>query len=178
MQAGDRHFVGSIPELYEQYMVPMLFAPYAVDLVARIAPRCAARARVLELAAGTGVVTRALAARLPDTTTIVASDLNAAMLERAAVIGTSRVVDWQVADAMQLPFGDAEFDLVVCQFGVMFFPDKVRAFAEARRVLRPGGAFCFNAWDRIEANEFPYLVTEALAALMPDDPPRFMERTP
>jgi SAM-dependent methyltransferase len=172
----DKVFAGSIPRLYEEFFVPLIFAPYATDLAARVVARNPAR--VLELAAGTGVVTRALAAQLPAATEIVATDLNPAMLATAAQVGTSRPVQWQPADAMQLPFGDGEFDLVVCQFGVMFFPDKGHAFGEARRVLRPGGAFLFNAWDRIEDNEFADVVTSALATLFPADPPRFMARTP
>jgi SAM-dependent methyltransferase len=100
------------------------------------------------------------------------------MLDRANAIGTSRPVEWRVADAMSLPFDDDEFDLVACQFGVMFFPDKARAFSEARRVLRPGGTLLFNTWDRIEVNEFTLEVTDALTALIPEDPPRFMARTP
>jgi SAM-dependent methyltransferase len=134
--------------------------------------------RILELAAGTGAVTRALAATLPRTTSIVATDLNQGMLDRAAAVGTKRPVEWRTADAMALPFDDETFDAVVCQFGVMFFPDKAKAFAEARRVLSPGGVFLFNVWDRIEENEFADTVTDALAALFPTDPPRFMARTP
>jgi len=172
----DKVFAGSIPRLYEGYFVPLIFAPYATDLAGRVAVR--RPARVLEMAAGTGVVTRALAQQLPAATEIVATDLNPGMLETAQQVGTSRPVRWQQADAMQLPFGDGEFDAVVCQFGVMFFPDKGHAFAEARRVLRPGGAFVFNAWDRIEDNEFADVVTNALASVFPADPPRFMARTP
>jgi ubiquinone/menaquinone biosynthesis C-methylase UbiE len=93
---------------------------------------------------------------------IVATDLNQAMLDQAAATGTKRPVEWRQADAMTLPFGDGTFDAVVCQFGVMFFPDKPKAFAEARRVLRSGGFFIFNAWDRIEENEFAHTVTTAL----------------
>jgi ubiquinone/menaquinone biosynthesis C-methylase UbiE len=172
----DRLFAGSIPQLYDQYMVPLIFEPYAVDLASRIAPR--QPLFVLELAAGTGVVTRHLASALPPTTSIVATDLNQAMIDHAAAVGTSRTVDWRQADASQLPFSDESFDLVVCQFGVMFFPDKPRAFSEARRVLRPGGAFIFNVWDRIEHNEFAETVTLALQEMFPDDPPRFMARIP
>lgn len=123
-------------------------------------------------------MTRRLAAVLPEQISIVATDLNQPMLDVAAQVGTKRPVEWRQADAMQLPFPDGSFDAVVCQFGVMFFPDKARAFAEARRMLRPGGIFTFNAWDRIEENEFADTVTTALAALFPADPPRFMARTP
>jgi SAM-dependent methyltransferase len=133
---------------------------------------------VLEIAAGTGVATRAMATALSDSVAIVATDLNQAMIDQAIAIGTSRPVQWRQADAMQLPFDDGSFDAVVCQFGVMFFPDKAKAFGEVRRVLAPGGVFMFNVWDRIEENEIPDAVTNALAVLFPDDPPRFMVRTP
>jgi SAM-dependent methyltransferase len=172
----DKVFAGSIPKLYEEYLVPLIFAHYAEDLAARVAAR--APSRVLEIAAGTGVVTRALATQLPASAAIVATDLNPGMLETAAQVGTARPVQWRQADAMQLPFADAEFDVVACQFGVMFFPDKRHAFAEARRVLRPGGAFLFNVWDRIEDNEFADVVTSSLASFFPADPPRFLARTP
>jgi SAM-dependent methyltransferase len=172
----DTVFAGSIPKLYERYLVPLIFECYASDLAARTALR--SPARVLEVAAGTGVVTRRLAADLPRATSIVATDLNSAMLEQAAAVGTARPVDWRQADALHLPFPDASFDAVVCQFGVMFFPDKPKAFAEARRVLREGGVFLFSTWDRIEDNEFADVVTDALAALFPGDPPRFLARGP
>lgn len=176
MQQSDKGFAGPIPDIYETLMVPMIFAPYAADLAARIAalePR-----RVLELAAGTGVVTRELARRLPADTLIVATDLNPPMLARAQAVGTGRPVIWREADAMALPFDNASFDLVACQFGVMFFPDKARAFAEARRVLVPGGTLVFNVWDRIEFNAFARDITAALVALFPESPPEFMVRVP
>jgi ubiquinone/menaquinone biosynthesis C-methylase UbiE len=173
---NDKVFTGSIARLYDEYLVPLIFEPYAIDLAARVAAR--RPQRVLEVAAGTGVVTRRLAAALPKDVAIVATDLNPAMLEQARAVGSARPVEWQPADAMQLPFADASFDAVVCQFGVMFFPDKAKAFAETRRVLRPGGTYLFNAWDRIEENEFAEVVTAALATVFPDDPPRFMARTP
>ncbi|MEP6607334.1 MAG: methyltransferase domain-containing protein [Burkholderiaceae bacterium] len=172
----DRLFEGSVPEIYDKYLVPLIFEPYAEDLAHRVAAR--QPARVLEIAAGTGVVTRHLSKSLPSTCTIVATDLNQPMLDQAAAVGTMRPVEWQQADAMQLPFPDASFDVVACQFGVMFFPDKARAYAETRRVLRPGGVYIFNAWDRIEQNEFADIVTRALATLFPADPPRFMARIP
>ena len=172
----DKVFAGSVPKFYDDYLVPLIFEPYAVDLAQRVVGR--PLGRVLEIAAGTGVVTRALAYALPEKVSIVATDLNQAMLDQAAAIGTKRAVEWRQADAMQLPFEDNVYDAVVCQFGVMFFPDKAKAFAEARRVLKPGGVFIFNAWDRIEENDFADVVTTALAAVFPADPPRFLARTP
>ena len=175
-QDSDIVFTGSVPKLYERYLVPLVFAPYAPDLVQRLDP--SRLSRVLEIAAGTGVVTRALAAALPASVEIVATDLNEGMIEHAQSIGTMRPVHWQQADAMALPFPNDSFDAVVCQFGVMFFPDKAKAFAEVHRVLRPGGIFLFNVWDRIEENDFPYTVTTAIASLFPDNPPRFHARVP
>jgi SAM-dependent methyltransferase len=172
----DKVFTGSIPKLYETYLVPLIFEPYAADLVNRLRSR--AVSRVLEIAAGTGVVTRALASVLPENVSIVATDLNQAMLDQASAVGTKRAVEWRQADAMRLPFQDGIFDAVVCQFGVMFFPEKSKAFSEARRVLRPGGVFIFNVWDRIAENEFADTVTTALESLFPKDPPRFLARTP
>ena len=172
----DKVFTGSISKLYNTYLVPLIFEPYAADLVNRLSSR--PLSRVLEIAAGTGVVTRALASVLPESVSIVATDLNQAMLDQASVLGTKRTVEWRQADAMQLPFRDGTFDAVVCQFGVMFFPEKSKAFSEARRVLRPGGVFIFNVWDRIAENEFADTVTTALESLFPKDPPRFMARTP
>jgi len=172
----DKVFAGSIPKFYDTYLVPLLFEPYAADLVNRLASR--SLSRVLEVAAGTGVVTRALASVLPERVSIVATDLNQPMLDQASALGTTRPVEWRQADAMRLPFQDGTFDAVVCQFGVMFFPDKTQALSEARRVLRPGGVLVFNVWDRIEENEFADTVTAALASVFPEDPPRFLARTP
>ena len=173
---SDEVFAGSIPKFYDTYLVPLIFAPYAADLVNRIRPR--RPSRVLEIAAGTGVVTRALASVLPESCRVVATDLNQAMLDHACAMGTSRAVEWRQADAMRLPFQDATFDAVVCQFGVMFFPEKSKAFAEVHRVLRKGGVFIFNVWDRIEENEFADAVTTALESLFPMDPPYSLARTP
>lgn len=172
----DRVFSGSIAQLYEQYMVPMIFEPYARDLANRVVSR--QPSAVLEVAAGTGVVTRHMAAQLPAHVSITATDLNQPMLDHAMRIGTRRPITWRQADAMHLPFDDGSFDAVVCQFGAMFFPDKAAAFAEAWRVLRPGGTFLFNVWDRIEDNEFADCVTQTMAGLFPTDPPRFLARLP
>ena len=172
----DTAFSGSVPQVYEQYMVPLIFQPYALDIAERVMrcqPTC-----VLEVAAGTGVVTRALAERLSSEVAITATDLNQAMLDHAAAVGTARPIEWRQADVMSLPFADRSFDVVVCQFGAMFFPDKPRAYAEVARVLRPGGAFLFNTWDRIEHNEIADSVQRALDTLFPDDPPRFMAMLP
>ena len=172
----DKVFAGNIPAIYESHLVPLIFEPYAADLVKRVALK--SPAQVLEIAAGTGVLTRHLAALLPETAFIMATDLNQPMLDHASSIGTKRPVKWRQADAMQLPFADGTFDAVVCQFGAMFFPVKAKAFAEARRVLRPGGVFLFSVWDRIEENEFADVVATTVAAMFPDDPPRFLARTP
>jgi ubiquinone/menaquinone biosynthesis C-methylase UbiE len=177
MAATDKQFVGSIPEIYDRLMVPLIFEPYALDLadrLAKVAPR-----DVLEVAAGTGVLTRAIATRLPAQARIVATDLNQPMLDRAmARQADDGRITWRQADALALPFEDQQFDAVSCQFGAMFFPDKIKGYREARRVLRPGGHFFFNVWDKISENEFADTVTRALAVLFPEDPPRFMARTP
>lgn len=177
MLEADKLFGGSIPENYDRHMVPLIFEPYARDLAERAAsltPRA-----VLEIAAGTGVVTRALAPRLAADASYVVTDLNQPMLDYAASRQAPDTrIHWQQADAMMLPFDAAAFDLVCCQFGTMFFPDRVLAYREVKRVLRPGGHFLFNVWDRIEENDFADDVTNALARMFPHDPPRFMARTP
>jgi ubiquinone/menaquinone biosynthesis C-methylase UbiE len=177
MVATDKVFAGSIPELYDRFMVPLIFEPYARDLADRLAK--AGPQDLLETAAGTGALTRAVAARLPVSTRITATDLNQPMLDhaRTRLSGDSRIT-WKQADALALPFGEQSFDAVVCQFGVMFFPDRVAGYKEARRVLKSGGHFIFNVWDRISENDFADVVTQALADIFPDDPPRFMARTP
>jgi ubiquinone/menaquinone biosynthesis C-methylase UbiE len=176
MATTDKVFSGSIPELYERLLVPLIFEPYARDLAKRIA--AAAPRDVLETAAGTGVLTRAMAASLPAATLIVATDLNQPMLDQAAKRLADARVAWKQADALALPFPAARFDVVACQFGAMFFPDKVQGYKEARRVLRSGGRFIFNVWDKIADNEFADVVTSALAEIFPHDPPRFLARTP
>jgi ubiquinone/menaquinone biosynthesis C-methylase UbiE len=172
MAGTDRAFAGAIPEVYDALLVPLIFEPYAADLAERAAlldPRA-----VLEIAAGTGVVSRALAPRLAADARYVVTDLNPPMLERArARQPDDPRLDWRPADAMALPFPDASFDLVCCQFGVMFLPDRVAGYAEARRVLRPGGHFLFSAWDGLDSNAIPDAVSRAVAAFFPDDPPDF-----
>ena len=176
MKESDKVFAGSIPAIYDRYMVPLIFTPYANELAQRLADITSGS--VLETAAGTGVVTRELARVLPRSVSITATDLNQSMIDFAARQGVPERVTWQQADALALPFGDDTFIALVCQFGVMFFPEKRTAFREARRVLKPGGRLLFTAWDRIEENDFTQTVTEAVAAAFPNDPPRFMARTP
>jgi len=175
MTSLDAAFAGSIPALYDRYLGPLLFEPYAADIAARAAalgPR-----RILETAAGTGIVTGALARALPGTE-IVATDLNQAMLDVAAGRVRSANVRFQQADALALPFADGAFDLVLSQFGVMFFPDRVGAYREARRVLKAGGRFLFNAWDRIEMNPVTATVGGAIAARFPEHAESFYRRVP
>src|SRR6478735_1816079 len=177
MSEKDKVFSGSIPENYDRYMVPLIFEPFAADLAQRAAslsPRA-----VLETAAGTGVVTRALAPKLSSGASYIVTDLNQPMLDYAASRqAPDNRIQWRQADAQALPFEDAAFDLVCCQFGAMFFPDRSSAYREAKRVLKPGGHLLFNVWDRIEDNVFADDVTNALAEIFPDDPPRFLARTP
>jgi ubiquinone/menaquinone biosynthesis C-methylase UbiE len=174
-QSADVAFTGSIPALYHQYLGPLLFEPYATDLATRASafkPH-----RILETAAGTGIVTAALAQKVSDAE-IVVTDLNQAMLDVAAVKIRSNRVTFQQADAQDLPFPDSSFDLVLCQFGAMFFLDRAKAYREAQRVLEPGGHFLFNVWDRIERNPVSATVAAAVADCFPDDPPNFLCRTP
>ena len=175
MTTTDTVFAGSIPAIYDQYMVPLVFAPYArlvAERVASLSPH-----RILETAAGTGVVTEAIHRALPQAE-IVATDLNAPMLEQAARRLDAANVRFQPADAQALPLKNASFDLVVCQFGLMFFPDKVRANTEAHRVLRNGGRYLLVIWDRIEHNLATMTAGRAVAELFPIDAARFYERVP
>ncbi len=176
MTENDKVFAGSIPGLYDRYLGPMLFEPYAQDMARRLA--ALKEGRLLEIAAGTGIVTRALDRALPPKVAIKATDLNQAMLDHAMTQLRSARVQWQQADALALPFEDEAFDALVCQFGAMFFPDKPKAFREARRVLKPGGLFLFNVWDRLEESEVSLVVTDAVAACFPQDPPQFLRRAP
>ncbi|WP_460450808.1 class I SAM-dependent methyltransferase [Alsobacter sp. SYSU BS001988] len=177
MTQTDRNFSGSIAEVYDRLMVPLIFEPYAEDLARRVA--ALSPGAVLETAAGSGAVTRALAPKLGPDARYVVTDLNKPMLDRAQrrQEGDGRLT-WIEANALSLPFEDASFDVVLCQFGAMFFGDRVAGYREARRLLKPGGRFIFNVWDRIEENDFALVVQDALGELYPDDPPRFMARTP
>lgn len=175
MTAADSAFVGSIPALYDRHLGQLLFAPYAAELAARARDEPASR--VLEIAAGTGIVTRALLAALP-AAAITATDLNAAMVAYAAAQVVAPTITWREADAMSLPFGAGEFDLIACQFGAMFFPDRLVAFREAHRVLAPGGRILLTMWAPIEYNDAADIVSRAAAEAFPDDPPSFLTRTP
>ena len=175
MSSTDAAFSGSIPALYDRCLGPLLFEPYARDMAERVAalrPR-----RILETAAGTGIVTQALARAFPEAE-IVATDLNQAMLDVAASRLSSPKVRFQAADALSLPFPDGSFDAAVSQFGVMFFPDRMGAYREALRVLTPGGRFLFNCWDRLDRNPVSDVIASAVAALFPDDAPSFLNRVP
>lgn len=173
---SDKLFTGSIPEVYEKYLVPLIFEQYARDLAKRVSEKPVTK--VLEIAAGTGVATRAVADILGKDVFIVATDLNKAMLDHGASVRDDRNVEWREADAMALPFENESFDAVLCQFGVMFFPDRIKAYSETLRVLKPGGHFIFNVWDEISENEFADTVTASLAIVFPENPPQFLPRAP
>ena len=174
--ANDTAFAGSIPEIYDRNLVPLIFEGYARDMAVRVSSRNPRD--ILEVAAGTGVVTRAIAAALPDAK-IIATDLNQPMLDRAATQQPrGGNVTWQQANAQALPFEAESCDAVLCQFGAMFFPERRLAYGEAYRVLRPRGRYIFNVWDEISENDFADVLTSALAARYPKDPPRFLARTP
>jgi ubiquinone/menaquinone biosynthesis C-methylase UbiE len=175
MSTTDTVFAGSIPSLYDRYMVPLIFRPYAQEVARRAA--VLKPARILETAAGTGVVTEALHRALPGAE-IVATDLNPPMLEEAARRLNAPNVRFRQADALDLPFEEDGFDLVICQFGLMFFPDKVRGNAEARRVLRPGGQYLLVIWNRVDFNLATRVAGAAVAELFPAASAAFYERIP
>lgn len=172
---ADSVFAHSTPALYDRYMGPLLFEPYA-NL---IGDRCSLLKpdRVLETAAGSGIVTRAVHAAIPGAQ-LVATDLNHAMLEFAAHSMHSEHVSFQPADAQDLPFADSSFDLVICQFGVMFFRDKIRAYLEAHRVLRPNAHYLLSTFNRLDFNPIPKAAQNALSVLFPSEPFDYMERGP
>jgi len=167
MSEMNRSFAGSMPELYDRILVPVMFEPFAQDLAERL--RGMTSGHILEIAAGTGVVTRALTRVLPPEVAITATDLNPAVLDWAKSHSRPERVRWQEADALALPFGDREFDCVLCQFGVMFFPDKQAAFREILRVLRPGGRLLFSVWGKREGSVWQ-VVTNVVAEFLSRDP--------
>ena len=171
-QAQHSRFVGSIPAFYDRHLGPVIFEPHARDLARRIA--AGRSARVLETACGTGMATRRILELLPADAAYVATDLNPDMVAHArTALAADRRVDWRTADAQQLPFADGTFDTVTMQFGMMFVPDKDRAFREAWRVLAPGGRFVFNVWDAFAGNPFGRITYEVGASLFPENPPAF-----
>jgi ubiquinone/menaquinone biosynthesis C-methylase UbiE len=173
--SGDlADFSGNIPQNYDSGMGPIIFAGYAADVAQRIASY--APSNVLETASGTGVVTRALRDVLPASTQLTATDLNVDMLEIARTkFRSDEQVAIQPADATALPFPDASFDVVICQFGVMFFPDKDKSYREVHRVLAPGGRYIFSVWDAHRHNPFGQIAHEVIGSFFPTDPPKFYE---
>lgn len=174
MQEKNVRFVGSIPENYDRYLGTVLFEPYAVDLAGRLDPEEASN--VLELACGTGILTRQLRRRLSVSSRLVATDLNEPMLQYAkAKSDQNEGIEWKQADASALPFPDGSFDVVVCQFGLMFVPDKFAALREMHRVLLPNGRLLFNVWDSIELNDLARIAQQTVNRLFPTNPPTFYE---
>jgi ubiquinone/menaquinone biosynthesis C-methylase UbiE len=165
-------FVGSVPALYERHLGPVLFEPYARDLARRVATQSR---HVLEVAAGTGRLTRHLLAVLPADATVVVTDLNEPMLAEARARLADARLQWRVADAQALPSGDSSFDAVLCQFGLMFVPDKLLALREMQRVLRRGATLFANVWNAMPHNAAQHLVHELASAVFPSDPPGFLE---
>lgn len=177
MTSKEASFGGSVPEIYQRLLVPLLFEEYAEDIAGRV--KVGRQAAVLETACGTGVVTRQLRKTLPAGVRLVATDLSPPMLEVAQKqLKDLPSIEFQQADATALPFGDGSFDAVVCQFGAMFFPDKAKGYREAARVLKPGGSFLFNVWDSLSENPIPDCVAKAVAGLTPDNPSDFLGKTP
>ena len=169
-------FSGSIPGNYDKYLGPYLFEPYAKDLAERLTNReCK---MMLELACGTGRVTKYLLERLSTTGMLLATDLNDDMLAIAKSVVSDDRVEWQVLDAQELPFADNTFDHVICQYGVMFFPDKAKAFKEAHRVLATKGKYIFNVWGSLEDNPRAGLIQKVLNEVFKEDAPDFLERAP
>jgi ubiquinone/menaquinone biosynthesis C-methylase UbiE len=172
MTADAASFIGNIPEHYDSGLGPMVFVDYAAD-IARRAAACSPR-RVLETAAGTGIVTRKLRDFLPAGVHVMATDLNSPMLEVARTkFRPGEEVGFEPADATALPFSDSAFDAVVCQFGVMFFPQKDASYREVHRVLAPGGRYLFSVWDSHRYNPFGRIAHETAARFFPANPPQF-----
>jgi ubiquinone/menaquinone biosynthesis C-methylase UbiE len=172
MSSQASQFVGSIPVNYDNGLGPHIFVDYAADLARRVA--AAKPASVLEIAAGTGIVTRALRDALPPATELIATDLNPPMLEFAKQkFKAGELLEFRPADATALPFGDSRFDAVACQFGVMFFPDKDRSYREVYRTLRAGGRYHFNVWDSFESNPFARITHATIGSFFKQDPPAF-----
>ena len=174
MPAENVAFVGSIPENYDRYLGPVLFEPYAKDLVERV--NVPDGGSLLEVACGTGIVTRHLRDRLPPGVKIVATDLNEAMIKFAAQkFRPDENIEWKPADALELPFADESFDAVICQFGLMFFPDKQQGVNEAHRVLKPNGQYMFSVWDDIARTDLAKVTESVIKQFFPTNPPDFYD---
>ena len=176
MAEKNAAFIGSVPENYDRYLGPMLFEPYADDIGKHIPAR--GGIAVLETACGTGIVTARLRERLPACTRLVATDLNEGMITFAQQKRGAPGIEWQVADMTTLPFPDQSFDYVVCQYGVMFLPDKAAGMREAYRVLKPGGTFLFNVWDSLRSNDLSRVAHQTVLEFTEPEPVRFFETTP
>lgn len=175
-QSSTADFVGSIPEIYDTLLGPVLFEFSAADMARRVAATVTGPVKILEVACGTGVSTRFLATHLPVGSEILATDLNEAMLAHAArVNGSLPGVTYSQADALDLPFRDGMFDAVVCQFGIMFFPNKGQGMHEMARVLKPGGLLALNVWDSLQENPSAQIMDDAVKSHFENDPPRFFE---
>ncbi|MGH2360881.1 MAG: class I SAM-dependent methyltransferase [bacterium] len=176
MEAHTR-FSGTIPEIYDRHLGPVLFEPYGADLTRRVSGHPAGP--VLEIACGTGLLTRRLRAHLPERTPLVATDLSKSMLDYAREKhGGIRDIEWQQADAGALPFSSASFAAIACQFGLMFVPDKKAAIRECRRVLVDGGLVALNVWDSLDHNPFARIAHETIGGFFPTDPPGFYKEGP
>lgn len=169
-------FTGTVPANYDKYLGPYLFEPYAIDITSRLAAdNCT---NVLEIASGTGRLTKHLVKLLPPGGRLIATDLNEDMLKVARQVVSDERIEWHTADAQALPFSNNSFHHVVCQFGVMFFPDKPLAFAEAARVLQPKGKFIFNTWGPVEKNTRAYFVQQLVLDTFAGDAPEFFAKGP
>ena len=176
MAQSDSMYAGAVPEIYDRERGPLFFQPFARDMARRLGGLT--EGCVLETASGTGILTLELVGILPESVAITATDLNQPMLDHARAKPALARVTFQQADAQALPFPNESFDAVLCQFGVMFFPNRVKAYAEARRVLRPGGRFLFNAWDKLANSPVPQAALAGLARAFPQHTTWFLERTP
>lgn len=152
---------GTPAEIYERHMVPAIFSRWAPDLLQ--AARVQTGERVLDVACGTGAVTRLLAERVGLTGNVVSLDINPGMLAvaRRTVLGPN--IEWLESSALDMPLPDATFDAVVCQQGLQFFPDRPAALSEMRRVLKPGGRLALACWRSIEHTPGYLALEQALA---------------